>query len=168
MDGRVDTSVTGGGSGRHWASDGILAGFARTLREPGDITLALRIGAFLLTMPRRLDRLPLDAVLGRIRRERERSGSATSGIERVARLRQALLASPLLRHRNTCYVRAMTLYRFLDGGGQRMRIHFGVEPGMAASDRVRGHAWVTLDGELLEAPSSVLAGRVSELYVYPS
>jgi hypothetical protein len=39
---------------------------------------------------------------------------------------------------------------------------------MAASDRLRGHAWVTLGGELLEAPAPVMAGRVSELYVYPS
>lgn len=45
--------------------------------------------------------------------------------------------------------------------------HFGVEPGADANDRIRGHAWVTLDGELLEAPEPVLAGRVRELYVYP-
>lgn len=45
--------------------------------------------------------------------------------------------------------------------------HFGVEPGADANDRIHGHAWVTLDGELLEAPEPVLAGRVRELYVYP-
>jgi hypothetical protein len=49
-----------------------------------------------------------------------------------------------------------------------MRIHFGVEPGVSATDRLRGHAWVTVDGALLEAPEPVLAGRVRELYAYPS
>ena len=160
--------LTGVVPGRRWAADGVWNGIKRTFRDPGDVVLAIRIGLFLMIMPRRLERLPLNAVLHGIENEkRALSRDARSGVERISRLRQAWLASPALRERNTCYVRAITLYRFLDPAGRAMRIHFGVEPGMNEADRLRGHAWVSIGGELLEAPEPVLAGRVRELYVYP-
>jgi Transglutaminase-like superfamily len=153
---------------RRWAADGIWRGIRRTFQDPGDIVLAVRIGLFLMVMPKRLERRPLNELLSEIESSsRVPARDERSGIERISRLRQAWLASPLLRARNTCYVRAVTLYRFLDPAGRVMRIHFGVEPGVSESDRMRGHAWVTLDGDLLEAPEPVLAGRVHELYVYP-
>jgi hypothetical protein len=115
-------------------------------------------------MPRRLARYPLDALLRQV--DREKSGRSTHDVSRISRIRQAWLASPLFSSRNTCYVRAFTLYRFLDAGNAQMAIHFGVEPGVEEGDRLRGHAWVTLDGELLEAPEPVLAGRVKELFTH--
>lgn len=163
-----DSGVKSVAADRGWATNGIWTGIRRTLQKPEDVGLALRIGLFLIVMPWRLERSPLDAVLCRIERSRKsRSGDLEGGIGRISRLRQAWLASPLLRERNTCYLRAITLYRFLDPHGRGMRIHFGVEPGVNSNDRLRGHAWVTLDGVLLEAPEPVLAGRVSEIYAYP-
>ena len=154
---------------RDWAADGFWRGFRRTFRSPRDVELAFRIGAFVWNLPRRLERLPLDRLLRELEATRGLPASNPhAAVERIARLRQAWLASPFLRARNTCYVRAITLYRFLDAGGRRLRIHFGVEPGVNAGDRVRGHAWVTVDGELLEPPEPLLAGRVRELYAYPS
>jgi len=152
---------------RQWGADGIWRGIRRTFRKPADVALAVRIGVFLIVMPRRLETRPLDGVLSEIERARSSSRGEANDVARISRLRQAWLASPLLRERNTCYVRAITLYRFLDAGGGKMRIHFGLEPGTDPGNRLRGHAWVTLDDELLEAPEPVLAGRVSELYVYP-
>lgn len=152
-----------------WAKEGIGRGFARTFREPRDIVLALRIGAFLWTLPRRLDRQPLDLLLHDLAREsRHGAGDLHSNAQRISRLRQAWLASPLFRARNTCYVRALTLFRFLADDGRAMRIHFGVEPGTDPGDRVRGHAWVTVGDEVLEAPEPLLSGRVSELYAFPA
>ena len=156
--------MTGAAPVRKWAANGLLSGVRRTLQDPGDIALAGRIGFFLLLIARRLDKTPLGELLKEIDEHR---GATVRGVERIARLRQAWLASPFMSARNTCYVRAMTLYRFLDSGSQVKRIHFGVEPGVSATDRLHGHAWVTLDGELLEAPEPVLAGRVRELYAYP-
>ena len=149
-------------SERGWAADGILKGVSKTVRHPGDIVMALRIGAFINAMPRRLERYPLDALLKEV--DLKKSGRSTRDVSRISRIRQAWLASPLFRNRNTCYVRAFTLYRFLDAGSSSMAIHFGVEPGVEEGDRLRGHAWVTLNGELLEAPEPVIAGRVKELY----
>jgi len=156
--------MTGVAPARKWAADGVLSGIRRTFQEPGDAALAARIGFFLLLIARRLDKTSLVELLKEMD---EKQGTAVKGVERITRLRQAWLASPVLSARNTCYVRAMTLYRFLDGGDRDKRIHFGVEPGVSASDRLHGHAWVTLDAELLEAPEPVLAGRVRELYAYP-
>ena len=72
-----------------------------------------------------------------------------------------MASAPRLRRRNTCYVRAFTLYRFVDAGTRDVRIHFGVEPDR--SDRLRGHAWVTVDGEMLEGPPEVTTGSIVEV-----
>jgi len=154
-----------------WATQGIAQGFARTFHKPADLVLAFRIGVFLWAIPRRLDRQPLDRLLRDLRTEsRDVSPDLHSDARRISRLRQAWLASPLFRARNTCYIRALTLFRFLsdDGRSPPVRIHFGVEPGTEPGDRVRGHAWVTVGEEVLEAPEPLLAGRVSELYAFPA
>jgi hypothetical protein len=130
--------------------------------------LCLRIGHFVWRLPRLLDVRPLPEVLAAIRQPPGRSAEDVDRqVARVGRLRQAWLNLPPLAARNTCYVRAITLYRFLGAGGGALRIHFGVEPGVSADDRVRGHAWVTHGGELLEPPEPVVAGRVREIYAYP-
>jgi len=142
-------------------------GFGRTFRQPSDVLLCLRIGCFLCALPYRLERSPLPDILRQVAAGRRRAAvdPVDAGVERIARLRQAWLNLPMLAARNTCYVRAITLFRFLDGGG-KLCIHIGVEPGVAPDDRLRGHAWVTHRGRLLEPPEPVLAGRVKELYVY--
>jgi len=156
------------GAGRGWAARGIWTGVRRTLRQPGDMMLAAKIGLFLMTVPRRMQRKSLSDLLIDL----ESTGSQTardaqSQVERISRLRQAWLASPLMSSRNTCYVRALTLYTFLDAPANDKRIHFGVESGTDEGDRIHGHAWVTLGDKLLEPPEPVLAGRVRELYSYP-
>lgn len=151
-----------------WAAQGIRNGLKRTFQEPGDLLLAARIGVFLWRIPRQLDRKPLDRVLGELSREsRDESADLEASAKRISRIRQAWLMSPLLRERNTCYIRALTLYRFLEAGSRSVRIHFGVEPGVHPDDRLRGHAWVTVNGDVLEAPEPLLSGQVHELYSFP-
>ncbi len=60
-------------------------------------------------------------------------------------------------------MRAFTLYRFLDAGDRTVGIHFGVEPNRP--DRLYGHAWITVDGELLEDPPEVADGSIVEVNV---
>jgi len=151
-------------AGKQWAKQGLTRGFARTFHRPADLMLAFRIGVFLWQLPRRLDRQPLDSLL----RELAEGSDLQSDAQRISRIRQAWLASPLFRERNTCYIRALTLYRFLGDQRNSKRIHFGVEPGMRPGDRIHGHAWVTLDGDVLEAPEPLLSGRVRELYSFPN
>lgn len=144
---------------------GLLQRLRRTFLAPGDVILALRIGWFLYRLPPHMARTALPELLdGWALSRRPRQCAA----ERILRLRRPWLAHVFPSH-NTCYVRALCVYRFLTADARRsMRIHFGVEPGIEPGDRLRGHAWVTLDGELLEAPEPVLAGRVQEIYSHPS
>ncbi len=144
---------------------GLLQRMHRTFLVPGDVVLALQIGWFLHRLPRRMARTALPQLLDQLRQSR-RPGYCP--LERVLRLRGPWLSRVLPSH-NTCYVRALCVYRFLTPGlGRIMRVHFGVEPGVDPGDRLRGHAWVTVDGELLEAPEPVVAGRVKEIYSHPN
>lgn len=140
----------------------------RTIKKFDDIPLTLSIGYFVWMISRKLDRADLPTLLHDLKcSPRPRAGDPYSGLERISRLRQPWLWLPILRAHNTCYVRAMTLYRFLDSEIGDLRIHFGVEPPRQRNDRVRSHAWVTVDGKVLEE-TEVLDRTVREIYVYPS
>jgi hypothetical protein len=151
-----------------WAKKGILRGLGNTFKEPGDAALALRIGIFVARMPKRLAKQPLDQMLREIDQKKRDEAMNVADESRIVRLRQAWLASPMFRERNTCYLRAFTLYRFLNAGNNHLAFHVGVEPGVDPADRLHGHAWVTIDGRILEAPEPVLAGRVRELFSHRS
>jgi Transglutaminase-like superfamily len=134
------------------------------LRHPRDVPLALRVGWFLFRAPVELDSQDLRAFLGRLHdAPRPRATDLCQGMQRVVRVRRAWLSLPLLRRRDTCYLRALTLYRFLDGHGRHVMLHFGVEPPRAPGERLHGHAWVTVDGELLEGPPDTDLARVVEV-----
>ena len=153
---------------RRWTPAEIWQGLRRTFDSPWDVPLCLRIGWFVWRLPASMERRPLPEVLAGIRQPMGDAGEAIDGqVGRIGRLRQAWLNLPSLAARNTCYVRAITLYRFLRPDRGTLRIHFGVEPGVSPDDRVRGHAWVTHEGDLLEPPEPVVAGRVREIYVFP-
>jgi hypothetical protein len=139
----------------------------RAFRQPSDLWLALRIGHFLWYAPARMARSALPSLLAELAAApRPAAPDLGAGMERITRLRGLWLRRRRFHSRNTCYLRALTLFRFLDGSHRRVRIHFGVEPG-AGGERHRGHAWVTIDGELWEAPEANTAGRVQEIFAYP-
>jgi len=134
------------------------------LRHPRDVPLALRVGWFLFRAPADLEGRDLRAFLDRLRdAPRPRATDVYQGMQRVVRVRRAWLSLPLLRRRDTCYLRALILYRFLDGGGRQVALHLGVEPPRASGKRLHGHAWVTVDDELLEGPPDADLARVVEV-----
>lgn len=151
-----------------WMPLGIVQRLRNLAQEPGDTTLALYIGVFLWRLPRQMDRMPLPRLLDRLSAgARPDEPDVRRAAQRIARLRQPWLNLSLLRNRSTCYMRALTLYRFLPARERTLRIHFGVEPGIDSADRLRGHAWVTVDGEIFEPPDPLIAGRVREIYCHP-
>jgi hypothetical protein len=136
--------------------------------EPDDIALAVQIGYFIWTITKRLDRADLPTLLQNIRSApRSQRGETVSHANRIISLRQLWLRLPVLNGRNTCYIRALTLYRFINPGKGELRIHFGIESKVAPNDRLRGHAWVTINGNIFETPAPVLEGRVRQIYAYP-
>ena len=138
----------------------------RGLKDLHELPLMLNIGFFVLTVPSELSKVDLMEFLHALRRAQRAHGHSVAGFEEVVRLRQFWLNLPVLRWRDTCYVRALTLYRFLDCERGDLKIHFGVEPDVGPRGRLKGHAWVTLNGHVLEE-RAVLERPVREIYVHP-
>ena len=136
-----------------WSPWGLALRLGHTIRKPSDVAWLLRIGWFVLRLPADVERSHLEAFLGRVERAaRPRAVDPRPGAERIARLRHPWLRVPGLRSRDTCYVRAFTLYRFLDPGAHDVQLRVGVEWHDQPGGVLRGHAWVTLDGGVLEGP----------------
>lgn len=135
---------------------------ARALRSPGDAMLFVAIARFIVGLPAELGRHDVSAYVRELERSRRpRARDVAASFRRVVRIRDACLRLPGLWQRNTCYVRAFTLYRFLDSREHHVALHLGVEA--SRENRLRGHAWVTLDGELLEGPEAVVEHALNEL-----
>ena len=137
---------------------------ARALRSPADAWLMIRMGLFIAWLPANVER----SNVGHFFRElemapRPRAQTIELSYDRIARLREACLSMPRLWRRNTCYIRSFTLLRFLDPGEHRVRVHFGVEQSQSKAERLRGHAWVSVDGRPFEAPEAVFQGRIHEM-----
>jgi GT2 family glycosyltransferase len=137
---------------------------AQAVRTPGDVLLLLEIGAFIVRLPGSVRDSSVPGFLHRIAAApRPKAVTLEQAYERVARLRNACLAMPRLWRRDTCYIRALTLYRFLDVRERSMRVHFGVEQPLTSTGRLRGHAWISVDGRLFEAPDAVRERRIHEV-----
>jgi hypothetical protein len=74
----------------------------------------------------------------------------------------AVLSLPRFWRMNTCYVRALIIYRFLPAADHDVLLHIGIEQRGEARE-LHGHAWLTLDDELLEAPDDVLLSSLREV-----
>jgi len=142
----------------------VVRALRRTIRRPADIPFAVRVGWFLCSAPSSLERRDLTAFLHRLRRRRRpRAHDVAADYERIARLRTPWLRLPGLRARNTCYLRALTLYRFLDARDASVKLHLGVEERVDRNERLHGHAWVTVDGIVLEEGPATISRPVREV-----
>jgi hypothetical protein len=124
------------------------------------LPLWLAVGHFILRAPARLARTELPVFLARIAAE-PRDGS---NFPRVDRLARRWLRLPLVRSRNTCYLRSLVLFRFVNPNDGDLSLHFGVDEPRSAVERLHGHAWVTLHGQALNPPGTLLEGRLKEIY----
>ncbi len=136
-----------------WTPWGATIRLARTVRKPSDLAVMVRVGWFVLRLPDDVERSHLGKFLEHLATaSRPPSPTPLESAERIVLLRQPWLRIPGLRSRDTCYVRAMTLYRFLDAHGHEARLHVGAEWHDKPGGVLHGHAWVTLDGQILEGP----------------
>ncbi len=153
-----------------WTPWGATARLARVIRTPSDLPLLLRIGWFVVRVPSDMERLHLDAFLdGLAAAARPRASDPWSSRDRIARLRAPWLRLPHFRRRDTCYIRALTLYRFVDGGSHDVQLRVGAEWFDRPGGVLRGHAWVDIDGTVLEGPlESEAHARLQEIALRPS
>ncbi len=147
-----------------WTPVGLVQRASRIIRRPADLVFAAQIGIFMWRAPSLLRSSHLSEFLQVLRRlPRPHSSDPETSRERILRLRSLCHRLPPFRSRDNCYVRALTLYRFLDAGEHQVRIHFGVEQRRDRSERLRGHAWVSVDGAFFETPPEVRDSRVREI-----
>jgi hypothetical protein len=140
----------------------MVKGALRLLAHPRDMWLLLHIGASIALTPAWVARANLRNPVS-LRRSSLRLPLPRAEQERILWLRSWWLDLPPFRRFNTCYVRAIVLYRFLRAADNDVKLHFGIEKRERLHERLRGHAWVTLNGTALEAPQPVLEGRVREI-----
>lgn len=147
-----------------WTPRGLAQRFRRMFHEPSDLWFAASIGLFIWRAPDIMRRRNLRVFLGELRAlPRPKAASAAESLERIQRLRQLCLRFPAMRSRDTCYVRALTLYRFLEAGANQVSIHFGIEEKEDPLERLRGHAWVSVNGRLFEGPPEVITANIKEV-----
>lgn len=147
-----------------WTPHGFAQRVRRIFHTPSDFTLAFKVGVFMWLAPAMLRRRNLKIFLDDLRAQpRPKANNAGASLERIQRLRQLCLRLPMMRSRDNCYVRAITLYRFLDSGQDFVNVHFGIEEKDDPRERLRGHAWVTLNGHLLEGPPEAIFGKLKEV-----
>lgn len=143
-------------------------GFLERLRyyvqQPQHLLLALQMGLFIANVPKILARQELSQFL---QKQRRSTGSRLllRNVDRasVVRIRAYWLRLAMFRSHNTCYIRALTLYRFINAPNQQVGIHFGIEQRNDPKERLRGHAWVSIDGEVLEGPQDQITGKLIEM-----
>ena len=82
----------------------------------------------------------------------------------MVRLTRRWLRLVPLRPRDTCYLRSLVLFRFVDARGGDLCLHFGVDEPRTPGERLHGHAWVSLNGEPLNPPETLVEGRLREMY----
>lgn len=128
------------------------------IRHPHDLVLLPAIGLFIARLPHRIERAPS---LPHLLRELRRSRTPRASQARIVRLRGWWMWKRF-GAMNTCYGRALTLYRFLDAPDEAIELHMGIET-REGSERLHGHAWVTVNGRIVEGPDEVLQGRVREV-----
>ena len=124
------------------------------------LPLWLAVGHFILRAPARLARTELPVFLARIAAQ-PRNGS---NFPRIDRLTRRWLRLPLMRARDTCYLRSLVLFRFVDSNGSDLCLHFGVDEPGDTEERLHGHAWVSLNGQALNPPKTLTEGKLKEIY----
>ena len=143
------------------------------IRSPGDILLLAQVGYFIWHTPRRLERMPLPELLADLRAAKRRASSRpprpdpAPSVARINRLSGPWFRLTPLRSYNTCYLRALMYYRFLDAERHDLKIHFVVEPPRAHEQRLRGHAWVTVGDTAIEPPLPEVMARTRSIYTFP-
>lgn len=149
-----------------WTPLGIVQRLRRLVRQPSDIGLALQIGYFMWRLPAELRQRHLGAYLSDLRLRRGAGAhDVFASVERIVRLRDPWLKLRLFRERDNCYVRALTLYRFIDRRESTVLLHFGIEEPADPVERLRGHAWVSVDGKFFEGPPQHAVGRLREMFL---
>ncbi|HEY9179275.1 MAG TPA: lasso peptide biosynthesis B2 protein [Candidatus Baltobacteraceae bacterium] len=127
-------------------------------RNPRYLPLFIAIGWFLARVAARLRKSDLPAFVRNLR-----CGRYPHGPPEAIRVISWFWLHHVFGDRNTCYGRALTLYRFLEAADDDVRLHMGIEPRPDAAQRLRAHAWVSHRGSIVEGPVEAFEGTLREV-----
>lgn len=139
----------------------MVAGIRNLIRRPDDIVLLLRVGIFVARAPKLVEQYAVRDLLSTLRGMRGKCADP----QRIMRMRTYWLCRARYRSHDTCYIRALTLYRFLETNGEPIGLHLGIEHREDRDARLHGHAWVSLGDRILEGPPAALEGRIREIHL---
>jgi hypothetical protein len=109
---------------------------------PSDLWLGIRMVAWSAALPALKHLLPLNLLM-RLMWAKTRTVPRPDCERKITYLaRRIYLARPFLR-RDNCLERSLITYRFLAREGMESRLVLGAQK---SDGRIRGHAWVTVDG----------------------
>jgi hypothetical protein len=135
-------------------------------RSPRDFALALRIGWFVRHLPNDLAQRDVTTFLQWVRPSSPEPSRVPIDVRaesgHIRRIAMAVLSLPGFWRWNTCYVRALIIYRFLPPGPDNVTLHIGIEQ-RGPKRELHGHAWLTHNDELVEAPDDVLLSSLREV-----
>jgi hypothetical protein len=116
---------------------------AACIETPSDVWLTARMLAWRIVLPALKYMIPLPRLAGLMWSEARRPPRRAGREQQIATLARGLYGPWELRALDNCLERSLIVYRFLSEAGAAPRLLVGV----GKDDFVRGHAWVTLDGE---------------------
>ena len=134
---------------RLWRRARLLAG---CIHSPRDVLLALRMVGWRLAMPMLKWALPLPRLVRLMWAEGRRRASEPDR-QRIVTLAHALYGPRGGRLLDNCLERSLVTYRFLAEAGAEPQLVVAVSD---SRGEVRGHVWVTVDGQPLREESEPL------------
>jgi hypothetical protein len=85
-------------------------------------------------------------------------------VGRIVALAQSVTARATRRPETMCLVRSLVAYRYLARAGVHPELHVGFE---REQDRLRGHAWVVVDGAPVTDRPDAIASLMSSVAFVP-
>lgn len=124
------------------------------LRGPRDLLLAARMGMWAVSLRVLKFIVPLPALVRLVSRSSDRARRAYQEEQVIALARWACRITAWPAQSN-CLERALITYRYLGSVGAQPQLVVGL--GRSEDGRVRGHAWVVLDGHPIDETEQSLA-----------
>ena len=124
---------------------GRIRDLRRCIRSPSDAWLAGRMALWRLAVPLLKWLLPLPRLARLMWATRGRQERDPAREQRIVALSETLCGPHGGRILDNCLERSLVSYRFLSQAGAEPELTFGVA--RDKNDPVRGHAWLTLDGQ---------------------
>jgi hypothetical protein len=126
------------------------------------LSLRLELRWVTWTLPRLVHRLPLTHLLADMTPSRQAPRWQRPPQEIVEAVKAAL-ARPLRMRGRRCLREGLAAFHFLRKGGHPAVLHFGVDRRSTRSKKLRGHCWISLEGQVvLNGPTPEFV----ELFVY--